>query len=117
MTTTQSNTQKTYWQIRNDYNPALPPEFINAKGPKWIVVQKCTAKYNKSLIGDIELHSTLIRRNPYLDHFVCFVNEVRTKYKKYQYDTDDKMFKIWFTDMNGDYIQVDSFVLETLLIF
>ena len=42
---------------------------------------------------------------------------MRTKYKKYQYDTDDKMFKIWFTDMNGDDIQVDSFVLETLLIF
>ena len=72
MTTTQSNTQKTYWQIRNDYNPALPPEFINAKGPKWIVIQKCTAKYNAIKYTGEEYLILSSRCFPFIISSICF---------------------------------------------
>lgn len=107
----------------------FPLDFITSKNKRWIVVQQCKAlvekdieingeiKKNAYLIGDIEMHASFIERDNDCDSFCLYTNEIRTKYKKYEITSRKRSFKIWFTDMAGNPVDVSNFTLELLLIF
>ena len=67
------------------------------------------------MVGDIMLHCSFIERDNYLDSFVCFTNTILTKYKKYEITQPKDTFKVWFTDLMGNLIDVQQFVLELMI--
>ena len=99
----------------------FPQEFINSTNPRWIEVHHVKALYNGNDMKDLILHSDIIRRDPYLDHSVMVVNEVRTKYKKYAYTLREPTFTIWFTSFKEPGIPIDpdniTFMVELMLIY
>lgn len=107
---------KTYF-CTSQKNNRFPSEFIQSKNPRYIIVQQCKAKYNGFLVADIEMHASFIERDHYEDYFCIFTNENRTKYKKYSYMSSRQDFELWFTDMQNNIIEPDSFLLELLLIY
>jgi hypothetical protein len=53
-----------------------------------------------------------------MDYACCFVNEEPNRdTAKYEYNDYSKDFNVWFTDMKGNNIEVDVFVLWLLLIY
>lgn len=110
---------KTYFcsdKFENDF----PSDFINARGEKYIEVRLCYATVNNYLVGDLMLHSDFIIRDTYLDHFVNMVNVINNSGRpdKYAYpEIGKKTFKIWFTDLKGNVVVPDAFVLKLLLVY
>lgn len=108
---------KTYLWV-NQLENEFPPDFMASKNKRFIVVEQCKALYNDKLIGDIILHADFIERDHYLDYACCFVNEQPNRdTAKYEYKGYKKNFKLWFTDMNLNPVDVDSFCLRLLLIY
>ena len=108
---------KTYFWT-NQLNNEFPPDFMASKNKRFIVVEQCKALYSGILIGDIILHADFIERDHYLDYACCFVNEQPNRdTAKYEYKGYRKNFKLWFTDMNNNSINVDCFMLRLLLIY
>ena len=70
---------------------------------------------NEGLAGDIELHASFIQRHDFRDSFVCYTNTILTKYKKYEVVRPKPTFKVWFTNMNGEKVDVQNFNLELML--
>ena len=68
---------KTYF-ITNTLESTFPPEFIAAKGKKYIVVRYCVATIGDDGYQpyDLCLHADFICRDDYLDHFVDIVNVI-----------------------------------------
>ena len=97
----------------------FPPEFIASRNNKWIVIEECKAIFKNQLVGDVVLHADFIHRDHYLDYACCFVNEEANKdTAKYEYDnTTDPTFKLWFTDLHGEIVDMDAFVFRALLIY
>ena len=97
----------------------FPPEFIASRNNKWIVIEECKAIFKNQLVGDVVLHADFIHRDHYLDYSCCFVNEEANKdTAKYEYDnTTDPTFKLWFTDLHGEIVDMDAFVFRSLLIY
>ena len=97
----------------------FPPEFVASRNPKWIVIEECKAIFKNQLVGDVILHADFIHRDHYLDYSCCFVNEEANKdTAKYEYDnTTDPTFKLWFTDLHGEIVDMDAFVFRSLLIY
>ena len=77
------------------------------------IIYRCV--YNEGLAGDIELHASFIQRHDYRDSFVCYTNTILTKYKKYEVVRPRPTFKVWFTNMNGEKVDVQNFNLELML--
>lgn len=101
------------------YECNLPSEFAAAIGEKWFVVRYCFATFDKYLIGDVVLHSDLIKRDSYLDHAISVINVLNNGAKpdKYFYpEGSPKRFKIWFTDLNNKKVIPDAFQVKMLLI-
>ena len=121
--------RKTYYLINlkestviNDgvYENTLPPEFVDAKGEKFIEVRYCYATFDNYLVADAVLHSDLIKRDAYLDSSVSVINVLNNGAKpdKYLYpEGSNRKFKIWFTNLNGEQIVPDAFQMKMLLIF
>lgn len=108
---------KTYLWV-NQLENEFPPDFMASKNKRFIVVEQCKALYNDKLIGDIILHADFIERDHYLDYACCFVNEQPNRdTAKYEYKGYKKNFKLWFTDMSLNPVDVDSFCLRLLLIY
>jgi len=105
---------KTYFHVDNA-NGRFPMEFNNSMQPKHIHVIHCRAIFKGYLVGDIQLYTSLVQWNGYMDDFVCFTNTVLTKYKKYTFSGNRSDFRIWFTSMTGQSDNVDNFVLELVL--
>ena len=105
--------------IRDHYTFEFPPEFIASRNPKWIVIEECKATMKDTLVGDVVLHADFIHRDHYLDYACCFVNEEANKdTAKYEYDNSTRpTFKLWFTDLHGDPVEMDAFVFRSLLIY
>ena len=61
------------------------------------------------------MHASFIQRNDYFNGFVCYTNTVLTKYKKYELTRPKPIFKIRFTDMDGNEVEVQNFKLELML--
>lgn len=97
----------------------FPLDFIQSKKNKYIQVKWCKALYNGKLVGDVMVHADFVQRDGYLDNFICFTNtgESQKYIAKYNYVGTKPEFNIWFTDMTGNKINVDSFVLSLLLIY
>ena len=109
---------KTYFHV-NETESKFPIDFAQSKNDKYIQVKWCKAIYEGELVGDIMVHASFIQRDGYLDNFVCFTNtgESQKYIAKYQYVGTNQNFKIWFTDMAGNKVDVDRFVLSLLLIY
>ena len=103
----------------NNFTFTFPPEFVASRNPKWIVIEECKATFKNQLVGDVVLHADFIHRDHYLDYSCCFVNEEANKdTAKYEYDnTTDPTFKLWFTDLHGELVDMDAFVFRALLIY
>ena len=97
----------------------FPPEFIASRNPKWIVIEECKATMKDTLIGNVILHADFIHRDHYLDYACCFVNEEANKdAAKYELDAQTRTtFKLWFTDLHGEIVDLDAFVFRSLLIY
>jgi hypothetical protein len=93
----------------------LPDAFLESPGPKWIHVMHVKALHNKSMPGDVKLHSSIVSLAPYDDSFACFCNEVLVKPKKFQYNSNTKTLSFWFKDMDGNEVIIDAFVIELML--
>ena len=122
MTEKTKRIMKTYF-ITNTYETNFPVEFTNARGRKWIVVRYCCATIGEDAYQpyDLALHASFIMRDAYLDHFVDIVNVIDSgsKPSKYEYpENAPKSFKVWFTDINNNPINLPiDFVLKLLLIY
>ena len=122
MTEKTKRIMKTYF-ITNTYETNFPVEFTNATGRKWIVVRYCCATIGEDAFMpyDLCLHADFIVRDQYLDHFVDVVNVIDSgsKPSKYEYpENGKKSFKVWFTDINNNPINLPvDFVLKLLLIY
>ena len=96
----------------------FPPEFVASRNSKWIVIEECKAIFKNQLVGDVILHASFIHRDHYLDYACCFVNEEANKdTAKYEYDSNVATFKLWFTDLHGETVDMDGFVFRALLIY
>ena len=105
---------KTYFYTSTE-ETKLPDEFLVSKNVKFIHVLHCRCVYNEGLAGDIELHASFIQRHDFRDSFVCYTNTILTKYKKYEVVRPKPTFKVWFTNMNGEKVDVQNFNLELML--
>lgn len=106
--------------LGEEFENELPPEFVNARGDKWIEIRYCFATFDKYLVADVVLHSDLIKRDSYLDHAVSVINILNNGAKpdKYLYpEGSSKKFKIWFTNLKGVKVIPDSFQMKMLLIY
>ena len=128
-----SKTTKTYFWVsketslehkvgltdRGIYTFEFPPELVASRNPKWIVIEECKATMKDALVGDVILHADFIHRDHYLDYACCFVNEEANKdTAKYELDSQlHKTFKLWFTDLHNDIVEMDAFVFRSLLIY
>ena len=124
-------TRKTYFLIdlKNSknigngvYENEFPPEFINARGDKWVEIRYCFALTEKGyLVADMVLHSDLIKRDGYLDNTVSVINVLNHGAKPDKYlipEGSSKYFRIWFSKLNGDKVeQIDGFQMKMLLIY
>jgi hypothetical protein len=93
----------------------LPFNFLEASGQKYIHIRHVKALHNKSMPGDVKLHSSVVSLAPYDDSFACFCNETLVKPKKFQYNSNNKTLSFWFKDMIGNEVDIDAFVIELLL--
>ena len=120
---TEKRIIKTYF-ITNTLESTLPPEFVAARGKKYIVVRYCVATIGDDgyMPYDLALHADFIKRDNYLDSFVDFVNVIDngSKPSKFEYpENAPKTFKVWFSGMDMvpiTNLQID-FVLKLLLIY
>ena len=116
------NIVKTYF-ITNTLESTFPPEFVAARGKKYIVVRYCCATIGEEAYQpyDLALHASFIMRDAYMDHFVdiCNVIDSGSKPSKYLYpENGPKTFKVWFTTITGDPVDLPiDFVLKLLLIY
>ena len=102
------------------YENTLPPEFVDAKGEKFIEVRYCYATFDNYLVADAVLHTDLIKRDAYLDSSVSVINVLNNGAKpdKYLYpEGSSRKFKVWFTNLNGEKIVPDAFQMKMLLIY
>ena len=112
-------TVKTYFAT-DTLHSYFPPEFVHARGKKYIVVRGCWGTVKGYMVGDLMLHADFIKRDAYLDSFVNIVNTINngSNPDKYEYpEMSSKDFNVWFTDLSGNAVTVDSFVLKLLLIY
>ena len=103
----------------SDLNTKFPYVFVASWNPRTIQVKWCRALYNGKLVGDIMVHADFVQRDYYLDHFICFTNtrDSQKYIAKYNYTGTTPDFNVWFTDIAGNSIDVDGFVLSLLLTF
>ena len=111
-------TYKTYFHT-NTLTSRFPIDFLQSKNDKYIEIKWCRALYNSKLVGDVMVHASFVQRDGYLDNFICFTNtgDSQKYISKYQYIGTKPEFTVWFTDMKGNKIDVDAFVLSLLLIY
>ena len=96
----------------------LPLEFVSSRNKKYIVVQYVGATFKDTIVGDLMVHSDIVQLDAYCDSFIMLANRRQTKYRKYEFFSSNKRdFKIWFTDLYGNLIEPDAFVLSCLLIY
>ena len=110
---------KTYF-ITNTFITSFPSDFINAKGEKYIEVRLCQATVDGYITGDLCLHADFIIRDNYCDSFVniCNVLNQSGRFDKYSYPIKAKKeFRVWFTDLKGNEVIPDAFILKLLLTY
>ena len=107
---------KTYF-ITTQKENRFPSDFIVTKNKRYIQIVGCKVVYKQFMPGDIKVHASFILRDHYEDYFTTMANYCNHYQKKFEYNSERQDFHIWFTNMNGDPIEPDSFILELLLIY
>ena len=107
---------KTYFHI-NTKQFDLPFDFIASKNEKYIVVQYVACVYKDYVVGDVMFHSDIVQRDGYLDDFIMLANRRQTKFRKYKFTGNQRRFRLWFTDLSGNEVEPDAFILSCLLIY
>ncbi len=95
----------------------LPNDFMTSPNKRYIVVQHCAAIVEDVLVGDLMVHCNFIEYDDYCDSFIMLANKIQTKYRKYEFTSYKNKYKIWFTDLKGNIIEPEAFVLSCLLIY
>ena len=112
-----SKVTKTYFHF-NTKEFDLPYDFMASKNERYIVVQYVAATYKNYLTGDIMFHSDIVQRDGYLDDFIMLANKRQTKYRKFSFmNTSKRTYRCWFTDIAGNEIEPEAFVVSCLLIY
>ena len=112
----QNITKTYYWT--NQFENTFPPEFMASKNKRFIVVEECKAVLKDVLVGVVIMHADFIQRDHYMDYACCFVNEEANRdTAKYDYKGYQKNFKIWFTDLSLQPVEVKKFTLRMWLIY
>ena len=95
--------RKTYF-LTNKCENKFPLEFINSTNTKYIEVHPCyisnivnlkPKQYEKNIL----MHGDFVQRDFYVDHALCFCNDKRSKYKKYEYRGQKDTFNLSFTSI------------------
>ena len=108
------NVQKTYL-LTDSLITQLPANFVFSTNKKYIEIQNCKLydAVNKEFPEDVFMHMNLIHEREYLDNNVGAVNQIKTKYKRYEVKTMDEELKLWFTQMRGDAIDIgDPYIYD-----
>ena len=113
----QSQTQTKRYFVTSETGNKFPPEFINSRNRKYIVVRNCKVLFEKAIVDDVELHADFVKVDHHKNHFVNFVNDLKFDPCKYEYFGQYPYFTIWFTDMKGNLIEPEAFTLRLLLIY
>ena len=101
-----------------DKNFKLPSEFVGSRNKKYIVVQYVAAVVKDTIVGDLMVHSDIVQQDGYCDCFIMLANRRQTKYRKYEFlGTAQRDYRIWFTDLYGNSIEPEAFVMSCLLIY
>ena len=111
-----STVTKRYF-VTSENSNRFPPEFINSRNRKYIVVRNAKVLFNKAIVGDVELHADFVKVDHYKDYFVNYVDDLKHDPCKYEYFGAFPHFNLWFTDMHGNMIQPDAFTVRLLLIY
>ena len=120
MATPDERSDRKIYLHTSDLNTKFPHVFVASRNPRTIQVKWRRALYNGKLVGDIMVHADFVQRDYYLDHFICFTNTDGDSQKyiaKYNYVGTTPDFNVWFTDIAGNTIDVDCFVLSLFLTF
>ena len=112
----QKHITKTYFHV-NQKVFDLPFDFMASKNEKYIVIQYVACTYKNFVVGDVCLHSDIVQRDDYLDHFIMLANKRQTKFRKYKFTGNQRRFRLWFTSLGGEEIEPDAFILSCLLIY
>ena len=116
-TTYLSKVTKTYFHTQTKVFE-LPYDFMASKNKKYIVVQYVAATYKDFIVGDIMFHCDIVQRDGYCDNFIMLANKRQTKYRKYCFmNTSKRLYRCWFTDLHGNVVEPDAFVMSCLLIY
>lgn len=107
---------KTYFHTQNKVFD-LPFDFMASKNDRFIVVQYVAATYKGFVVGDVMFHSDIVQRDPYCDHFIMLANRRQTRYRKYRFTGNQRTFRCWFTDLKGNEVEPDAFVMSCLLVY
>ena len=99
MEQTQTPTKRYF--VTSETGNKFPPEFINSRNRKYIVVRNCKVLFEKAIVDDVELHADFVKVDHHKNHFVNFVNDLKFDPCKYEYFGQYPYFTIWFTDMKG----------------
>ena len=85
------NVQKTYL-LTDSLITQLPANFVFSTNKKYIEIQNCKLydAVNKEFPEDVFMHMNLIHEREYLDNNVGAVNQIKTKYKRYEVKTMDE---------------------------
>ena len=131
----QSQTPTKRYFVTSETGNKFPPEFINSRNrkyivvrnckvlfekaivDKYIVVRNCKVLFEKAIVDDVELHADFVKVDHHKNHFVNFVNDLKFDPCKYEYFGQYPYFTIWFTDMKGNLIEPEAFTLRLLLIY
>ena len=104
--------------LTNEY----PEAFITSPRRRFVHVNKITliqTLEDDSLYypKNIELHADFVQDSDYMDHFICFTNQIG-EHRKYEQFNSPKFFHMWLTDHNGTKIELTDdykLVVELML--
>ena len=91
------NIQKTYL-VTDSLTTQLPANFVFSTNKKYIEVQNCKLYDidNDEWPEDVSMHMNLIHERDYLDNNVGYVNQIKTKYRRYEVKGNEEELKLWF---------------------
>ena len=109
------NIQKTYL-VTDSLTTQLPANFVFSTNKKYIEVQNCKLYDidNDEWPEDVSMHMNLIHERDYLDNNVGYVNQIKTKYRRYEVKGNEEELKLWFVqERSGPTTVDDPFIYDT----
>ena len=108
--------QKRYF-VTNKLVNEFPTDFVNSKNPRHVIVINCTIFIDEPEIADdieafctpkyVTLHADFIHECRHLDSFVMYCNRNTTYPKKFEQFAQQRVFKVYFKDVDQQTIQME----------